>query len=159
MPTHTITLQPVVIDAPADTVWKVLTDLERYPEWNPFTVRAESSLEIGSNVDLYIRRGEKLMKQSFVLEVFDPPREIAWRLPKMLHKSVFNAYRTQKVVPIDERRCSYQTSDTFAGWIAGTLWRREGGWVLKSFDRLAASLKQHAESSCAGAKCSSRELS
>ncbi|MDH3336214.1 MAG: SRPBCC domain-containing protein [Gammaproteobacteria bacterium] len=151
MSTHTITLQPVVINAPADIVWDILTDLDGYPEWNPFTVRAESTLEIGSGVDLYIPRGDKLMKQSFVLEIFNPPREVAWRLPKMLHKSVFNAYRTQKVTPIDDHRCSYQTSDTFDGWIAGKLYRSQGGWVLKNFNRLAEALKQRSEARFSGA--------
>jgi hypothetical protein len=134
-----------VINAPAETVWQVLTDLERYPEWNPFTVRAVSTLEIGSTVDLYIPRGEKMMKQSFVLEVFDPPSEVAWRLPKMLHKSVFNAYRTQKIVPLDDERCTYQTSDTFDGWIAGKLHSSQSGWVLRNFNKLADALKERSE--------------
>lgn len=145
MSTHTISLQPVVINAPAETVWQVLTDLERYPEWNPFTVRAVSTLEIGSTVDLYIPRGKKMMKQSFVLEVFDPPKEVAWRLPKMLHKSVFNAYRTQKIVPLDDKSCTYQTSDTFDGWIAGKLYSSQSGWVLKNFNKLADALKERSE--------------
>ncbi len=145
MSTHTISLQPVVINAPAETVWQVLTDLERYPEWNPFTVRAESTLEIGSAVDLYIPRGQKMMKQSFVLEVFNPPREVAWRLPRMLHKAVFNAYRTQKVTPLNDERCTYQTSDTFDGWIAGKLYRSQSAWVLKNFTKLADALKERSE--------------
>lgn len=145
MSTHTITIEPVLINAPAETVWEVLTDLAGYPDWNPFTVRAESSLRLGEPVDLYIPRGKSMMKQSFVLEVFDPPSEIAWRLPKMLHKAIFNAYRTQKVVPVDAGRCTYQTSDTFDGWIAGKLYSSQGDWVRKNFNKLAAALKERAE--------------
>ena len=147
---HTISIEPVLINAPAETVWEVLTDFAKYPDWNPFTVRAESSLEIGAPVDLYIPRGKSMMKQSFVLEVFDPPREIAWRLPKMLHKSVFNAYRTQKVVPVDAERCTYQTSDTFDGWIAGKLYSSQGDWVRRNFNKLATALKERCEAQYAG---------
>lgn len=146
MSTHTISLDPVPINAPAETVWQVLTDFESYPDWNPFTVRAESSLEVGESVDLYIPRGKSLMKQSFVLEVFDPPREIAWRLRKMLHKAIFSAYRVQKVVAVDEGSCTYETSDTFDGWIAGKLYRSQNEWVQKNFKKLAAALKERAES-------------
>jgi len=124
----------------------VQTDFASYPDWNPFTVRAESSLEIGEPVALYIPRGGSVMKQTFVLEVFDPPGEIAWRLPKMLHKAVFNAYRTQKIVPVDGERCTYQTSDTFDGWIAGKLYSSQGDWVRKNFNKLAAALKERSES-------------
>ncbi len=145
MSTHTISIEPVLISAPAQTVWQVLTDFDSYPDWNPFTVRAESTLEIGSAVDLYIPRGQKMMKQSFVLEVFDPPNEIAWRLPKMLHKAIFNAYRTQKVVPVDNESCTYTTADTFDGWIAAKLYRSQSDWVLKNFNKLADALKRRSE--------------
>ncbi len=146
MATHTISLDPVQINAPAETVWQVLTDFESYPDWNPFTVRAESSLEVGEPVVLHIPRGKSMMKQSFILEVFDPPREIAWRLPKMIHKAFFNAYRVQKVVPINEKSCTYETSDTFDGWIAGKLYRAQSDWVQNNFRKLAAALKERSES-------------
>jgi uncharacterized protein YndB with AHSA1/START domain len=32
------------IRASTDRVWEVLTDLERYPEWNPFITRAGGDL-------------------------------------------------------------------------------------------------------------------
>lgn len=146
MSSHTISIEPVTINAPADLVWRVLTDFEQYPEWNPFTVRAESSLKLGEPVVLYIPRGKSLMKQTFVLEVFNPPREIAWRLPKMLHKAVFSAYRTQQIEALDDDRCTYVTRDTFDGWIAGMIYRSQGPWVARNFEKLAAALKARAES-------------
>lgn len=152
MATHTISLDPYRINAPAETVWHVLTDLERYPDWNPFTPRVDSSLEIGKPVTLHVKRGDSTSSMNFVLEVFDPPSEIAWSLPKMLHKAVFNAYRTQKVVPIDTDSCTYETSDTFDGWLAGPLYKRQNEWVLKNFNRLAAALKDRAEAQYADEK-------
>jgi len=145
MATHTIALEPYPINAPAETVWTVLTDLKHYPDWNPFTPRIESSLEIGEPVTLHVKRGDSLSKMSFALEVFDPPHEIAWRLPKILHKAIFSAYRTQKVVPVDAESCTYQTSDTFDGWLARTLYNKQNEWVLKNFNRLAAALKERSE--------------
>ena len=145
MSSHTISIEPVTINAPADLVWRVLTDFEQYPAWNPFTVRAESSLQPGEPVVLYIPRGKSMMKQTFVLEIFDPPREIAWRLPKILHKAIFNAYRTQQIEALDETSCTYLTRDTFDGWIAGKLYQSQGAWVAKNFEKLAAALKARAE--------------
>ena len=145
MAAHTISLEPYRIAAPAETVWEILTDLEHYPNWNPFTPRVESSLVVGEPVTLYVQRGKSQMKMRFVLEVLDPPREIAWRLPKMLHKAVFSAYRTQKITPVDAASCTYETSDTFSGWIAGRLYRSQSTSVLKNFNRLAAALKERAE--------------
>jgi uncharacterized protein YndB with AHSA1/START domain len=44
----------VDIAAPAELVWSVLIDLERYPQWNPFTVKVESSLRLGEPVNLFL---------------------------------------------------------------------------------------------------------
>ena len=53
---HVITSVTVEIDAPAGFVWDVLVDYRRYPEWNPYTVAADSSLELGARIDLTLVR-------------------------------------------------------------------------------------------------------
>ena len=40
----------VVIDAPPEAVWDILTDLHRYPDWNPFVVSSEGSVEVGAKL-------------------------------------------------------------------------------------------------------------
>ncbi len=35
------------IEAPPETVWAVLTDLDRYTDWNPFIVAASGQVEVG----------------------------------------------------------------------------------------------------------------
>ena len=45
------------INAPADFVWGVLTGLEQYAEWNPFTPQVRTDFKIGSPVYLKVRMG------------------------------------------------------------------------------------------------------
>ena len=40
----------IEIAAPADEVWTVLTDLARYPDWNPFLVSSEGVVEVGQRL-------------------------------------------------------------------------------------------------------------
>ena len=96
---------------------------------------------------LYIPQGRKgkLMQQKFVLEVFDAPKKIAWRLPKMGHKLLFNAYREQTITALSETTCTYTTSDTFAGLIAGKIYKTQGKWVEKNFITMAKTLKFRCE--------------
>src|SRR5215469_3448912 len=42
----------VDIAAPPDQVWGVLTDLDRYPEWNPFIQSASGRLAEGASLTL-----------------------------------------------------------------------------------------------------------
>lgn len=40
----------VTIDAPPETVWKVITDLNQYSEWNPFIVSATGEVAVGERL-------------------------------------------------------------------------------------------------------------
>lgn len=43
------------IDVPAERVWAVLCDLDRYPEWNPFVVACRSTLAVGDPIEMRVR--------------------------------------------------------------------------------------------------------
>ena len=44
----------VRIDAPAERVWEVVSDLTAYAEWNPFIVKASGDLRPGARLDITI---------------------------------------------------------------------------------------------------------
>lgn len=43
------------IDAPPETVWKVLTNLPEFARWNPFIRNARGSMEVGGEVHVHVR--------------------------------------------------------------------------------------------------------
>jgi hypothetical protein len=47
--------QTVDVAADAATVWRVITDVARYPEWNPFVVACRSTLAPGSAIVMRVR--------------------------------------------------------------------------------------------------------
>jgi uncharacterized protein YndB with AHSA1/START domain len=51
----------ILLPAPADRVWQVVTDLDRYPAWNRFTPRislATADLRVGAELDLDCRMSD-----------------------------------------------------------------------------------------------------
>ena len=48
----TTLVSQIDIDASPVQVWRALTDLSGYSEWNPFIVRAEGRVEVGSRLAL-----------------------------------------------------------------------------------------------------------
>jgi len=69
------------IDIPAKPriVWRILTDIEKYPEWNPYHVRVEGKLETGQKlyVEIHKPNGEKVEIEPHVMRVI-PQKELTW---------------------------------------------------------------------------------
>ena len=143
----TIASVVVEIDAPQAFVWDVLVDYARYPEWNPYTVRVETRLEVGADVVLHLphpdRPGET-MTTTEVMRVIDAPRHLQYDTADNL-PGIF-AVRDQWVEDLGGGRSSYRTTDTFSGEHAQLAYDLQGQWVQAGFDAVALALKARAES-------------
>jgi hypothetical protein len=77
MKTMSATIQ---IDAPPEAVWAVLTDLSRYPEWNPLFREASGQVAAGNRIKLrsvHPANG-RLMTVKPKITVADPGAELKW---------------------------------------------------------------------------------
>ena len=138
----------VEIDAPASVVWEVLTDLENYPQWNPFCVSAVSTLEIGSPVEMtltdYSGETETFPYTEHVCAVV-PERLLSWEL--LPTDTCADAARRDQVIEhIAEDRCRYYSTDAFLGEDAQKIMAESGAWVKRAFDDTAVALKERSES-------------
>lgn len=67
------------IRAPADTVWDVLTDFARYPEWNPSLPLISGELRPGSTVSMTLAMpGKPSPKVKARLRDVEPGRRLTW---------------------------------------------------------------------------------
>ena len=142
----TVRSEVVEIDAPADFVWAVLVDYDRYPEWNPFTVRVEADLVIGGRVVLHLpdpaKPGETFENVEF-MSAIDPPHHLQYNTGTELEG--IHAVRDQWIEDLGEGRCSYRTTDEFSGDIAQLVFDMQGEWVTAGFNATAHALKSRAE--------------
>lgn len=139
--------ETVEIAAPARVVWAVLTDMPRYAEWNPFCVRASSTLEMGAAVDMtlvnYAVPGTLVPNCEYIC-AFEPERMISW---EMVHSDFwpYPARRDQVIEPTSEASCRYFSTDAFLGANGIHVFRFAGPWVKRAFDDSARALKARAE--------------
>ncbi|UVJ46013.1 SRPBCC domain-containing protein [Pseudomonas sp. LS1212] len=142
-----VTSVTVDIAAPAELVWEVLIDLERYPQWNPFTVKVESTLRMGEAVNLFLPNpmcpGE-LVHVIEYLAAFDRPTLLSWEMYATA-ENPDAARRDQHIEATGEASCRYHTTDLFLGPTAQTVMENHGPWVKQGFDAIAHSLKARAE--------------
>jgi uncharacterized protein YndB with AHSA1/START domain len=142
----TICSDPVEIDAPADLVWSVMVDFERYAAWNPYTFRVDTRLEVGADVLLHLPHPTAPGKPFTMLEhlqVIDAPRHLQYGTgadnPRMV------AVRDQWVEDLGDGRSSYRTTDVFSGPDAQAAYDAMGEWVRAGFNATARALKARAE--------------
>ena len=143
----TILSETVEIDAPQDFVWSVLIDYARYPEWNPYTVAVEATLELGARVVLHLPDPAKPAETFATTEwmsVIDPPRHLQYNTGTEIPG--IHAVRDQWVTDLGAGRSSYQTTDVFTGEIAQFVFDLQGAWVTAGFNATAQALKARAES-------------
>jgi len=139
--------EPVEIDAPAAVVWEVLTDLPNYGLWNPFCVRAESTLAMGAPVKMslvnYANPGQLLPNCEYVC-AFEPEQLLSWEMPYD-PAWPYPARRDQMIEALGPERCRYQTTDAFTGENGIHVMRFAGPWIERAFNDTARALKTRAE--------------
>ncbi len=141
---HVVSSDSIEIEAPVHRVWGILVDVGRYGEWNPFTTRVDTSLEVGSPVDLYVTLGPFKLKQPELIQDVVPPRLLAWGM-------VMGAYwlletrREQRLESLGDARCRYTTTDAFTGVLTPLVVLLFGGLIRRGFNAMALALKERAE--------------
>ncbi|MBM7276954.1 SRPBCC domain-containing protein [Gordonia rubripertincta] len=143
----TVRSDTVEIDAPASVVWEVLTDLDNYPEWNPFCVAVRSTLEMGAPVEMtladYTGGTGTFPYTEFVCAVV-PERLLSWELLPTAD-SADAARRDQVIESLSDARCLYYSTDAFLGEEADRIMAESGDWVKRAFDDTAQALKKRSE--------------
>ena len=139
------------ITAPADHVWDILTDVERYGEWNPFTPQARTDFRIGTPAHLLVRMGSTRMRITEIVCAFEPTRLIAWK--KAFGPSwLLLAVREQRLEPVNEGNCAYHNTDRLTGILAPIVFLCFGRYMRRGFNDVGKGLKRFAESTFARAE-------
>ncbi len=144
--THVITSVTVEIEAPAAFVWDVLVDYPSYPEWNPYTIAVDTTLEIGDRIDLTLPNPDgsdgTMLNREFI-RVVDPPHHLRYDTGEEYPGLI--GMRDQYVTELEPGRCTYYTTDTLSGELADLVMETNGDWIKAGFDSVAIALKTRAE--------------
>ena len=138
----------VEINAPARVVWDILCDMPRYNEWNPFCIRAVSTLQMGAAVEMtlinYATAGGPTVPNLEYICAFEPERLISW---EMKHSDVwpYPARRDQIIESTGPESCRYCSTDAFLGVNGIHVFRFAGPWIKRAFDDSGLALKARAE--------------
>lgn len=106
----------VEIAAPAAVVWEVISDLRRYPEWNPFCVECRSTLRPGDPIDMQVKLLAKpQFQREWMLEYVEGKR-FAYRM-KPVPGGALSSFRSHDVEPMGSDRTRYRSYFHLKGWL------------------------------------------
>jgi hypothetical protein len=129
------------INASPEALWSILTDGERYPEWDPGMERLEGKVAAGEKITAHT----KLSPRAFpvTVSVFEPNRKMVWSSGMPL--GLFKGARTTTLTPMDDGKTSVTVEEVFSGLLSPLIGRTIPD-LQPSFDNFVEGLKQRAES-------------
>jgi hypothetical protein len=129
------------INASPETIWGILTDAPRYPEWDPGVNRIEGTIASGERITAYTKLNPKRAFPATVT-AFEPGRRMVWSGGMPL--GLFKGERTFTLAPNGDGSTRFDLREEFSGPLLPLIGRTLPD-LNKTFEEFAAGLKARAE--------------
>lgn len=104
----------IEIKATPKEVWEVLTNLEKYAEWNPLMYHAKGNIEEGGSVDLSVRTTSTEMRFDCTVTSVEPNHELAWKF-HVIHPFLFRGEHIFRIERINDETVKFIDRENFKG--------------------------------------------
>lgn len=135
----------IEINAPAEIVWKVLTDFDAHPIWNPFIKELRGRPVEGEPLRVSIQPpgGKGMVFKPIVMKV-EENREFRW-LGRLFISGLFDGEHYFRIEPIDDNRVRFLHGEIFSGLLVRLFAKSLDTATLAGFREMNAALKKRAE--------------
>ena len=135
------------INAPAERVWRHLTDFAAFPEWNPFIPRIRGELRAGSRLEVLLQAsGTKGMTFRPTVKKVEPNRELRW-LGHLAIPGLFDGEHIFEITPTGNDRVRFVQREEFHGLLVPLLRRSVDRDTRRGFEEMNRALRARAEES------------
>lgn len=135
----------IEIKAPAEIVWTVLTDFDRYDEWNPYT-RIEGEAIEGTKLRVAPGpEGGRMPTFRPRVRSVIPNWELRW-LGHLYVRGLFDGEHRFRIESLDDDRSRLIQDETFSGLLVKPINRRYGERTEATFHGVNDAIKARAES-------------
>jgi hypothetical protein len=137
----------VTIEAPKETVWRILTDFDGYERWNPLQTSVEGNARLGAELELALAPpGGDTQEYSPEITVLRENRKLAWMSRDVLPGVADREYEVI-LEPLDDDRVRVGMHKRFEGLLIPFVSTEEEQVGL---DLMAQALKERAEEATPG---------
>ena len=137
------------IAASADVVWAVLTDFERWPEWNPSVPAIQGDVRLGSTLKLTLAMpGRPSAKVKAQVTELVPERRLCWH-GNIGNDRVFAGTREFDLAPQPDGTVLVTHVEDVRGLLFPVFRAVMGPAIQQHHDNLTTALKERAEAASA----------
>jgi hypothetical protein len=137
----------IEIQASAERVWKMLTDLADFPQWNPFIRRASGAAQAGERLEVRMQpSGARGMTFRPTVLIAEPNRELRW-IGHLLISGLFDGEHIFTIEPLEANRVRFVQREIFTGLLVPLLARGLDSNTRRGFEEMNQALKIRAEQS------------
>lgn len=138
------------IAADPSTVWDVLTDVESFPEWNPFMTQVDGIFALGERVKVRLQLpGGRGMTFKPTVTVLKPGSELRW-LGRLLLPGIADGEHIIELTDTGDGGTALVHREEFRGVLARPFLAMIGDKTLDGFEAMNLALKQRAEAIAVG---------
>lgn len=134
----------IEIQATPEKVWQVLTNLDKYPEWNPFIHHAIGKAQVGEKVDITFRSGSKEMTLHCTVIKLEPNRELCWKYHVIL-PGLFRGEHSFTIEPMGANKVRFVDREIFNGLLVALQAKDIDTNSKRGFEEMDKALKARAE--------------
>ena len=135
----------IQIDAPAERVWKLLTDFDSYPQWNPFIRNIIGQPAPGDRLEVRLAPpGGRAMTFRPKVLTAEPQRELRW-LGHLLAPGLFDGEHSFSIQALDENRIRFVQREAFKGLLVPLFARSLETNTQRGFEEMNRAFKERAE--------------
>ncbi len=130
----------ISIDATPEKVWQILTDFDKYPDWNPFILSLTGVMETGQKINI------KLADMSFnpTILKFEKNKEMRW-IGKLLFKGLFDGEHSFIIEDNKDGTVTFKHEEIFNGLLVGPFSKKLDTQTKQGFEMMNQKLKELAE--------------
>jgi hypothetical protein len=136
----------MLINAPAEKVWEVLADFQKYPEWNPLIKSFEGEIREGERFKVTIQPpGAKPMTFKPTCLKFTENRELRWK-GHLFFRGLFDGEHIFELSPAGAGKTKFVQRENFEGILVPVMWKSLEPKTKNGFEMMNVKLKEMAES-------------
>ncbi len=134
----------IIINAPKEKVWSILTNLEAFETWNPFLVKSKGTVAPGARLENTMKNGDSTMTFRPKVLTVKPNEYFDW-LGSLWVRGLFDGHHYFKIEETGPGQVNLIHGENFSGILSGMILKKIGEETRQNFIRMNQALKALAE--------------